>query len=130
MREPDAGPLPVLQSVGAPTIAEADHPPDRSPANTRTHDGPTRKVATYRERLSAWMTSLEGPRKLVINGAVIAATALGVAVVVKAAMKRVYVINTISVPRELEEHGYTPVAVGQRIIDAVAQINREAASTK
>jgi hypothetical protein len=130
MREPEAGTLPVPQSADAPAPAEADRLSGSSLENVPSHEGSTRKLAVFRERLSAWMTSLEGPRKLVINGVVIVAAALGVGVVVKAAMKRVYVINTISVPKELEEHGYTSVAVGQRIIDAVAQINREAAITR
>jgi hypothetical protein len=71
-----------------------------------------------------------GPRKLVVNGVVIVATLLGIGVVVKAALKQVYVIDTISVPIDLEANGYTPVTVGQRIIDTVTEINRHAAIIK
>ena len=36
----------------------------------------------------------------------------------------------ISVPKDHEAAGYTPATMGQRIIDAVTQINRDAAVVK
>jgi len=42
----------------------------------------------------------------------------------------VVVIDTISVPKDLEADGYTSVTMGQRIIDAVTQISRDAAMTR
>ena len=55
---------------------------------------------------------------------------LGSGVVLKDALKQVAVIDTISVPKDLEADGYTPATMAQRIIDAVTQINRDAAMTK
>jgi len=40
------------------------------------------------------------------------------------------VIDTISVPKDLEADGYTPATMSQRIMDAVTQINRDATLTK
>ncbi len=77
-----------------------------------------------------WLSSLEGPRKLVINALVVIVGLLGSGVVVKASLKQLHVVDTISVPGELEAEGYTAVTVGQRIIDAVKEINRDAAMTK
>jgi tetratricopeptide (TPR) repeat protein len=86
--------------------------------------------SSIRERIPDWFLSLEGPRKLVLNGLILVFSLLGTGVVVKAALKQVYVVEAISVPKDLEANGYTSVTVGQRIIDAVAEINRVAAMTK
>ena len=40
------------------------------------------------------------------------------------------VIDTISVPKDLEADGYTPATMSQRIMDAVTQINRDVTLTK
>jgi tetratricopeptide (TPR) repeat protein len=82
------------------------------------------------QSLLIWLSSLEGPRKLVINGLVAIVPVLGLIVVGKAAWQQVYMIEPISVPKDLEAQGFTPVSVGQRIIDAVSEINRIAAVTK
>jgi tetratricopeptide (TPR) repeat protein len=78
----------------------------------------------------AWLASLEGPRKLAINSLVCTVTVLGALVVGKAAWQQVYLIEPIGVPKELEAQGYTPVSVGQRIVDEVTEINRTASMTK
>jgi tetratricopeptide (TPR) repeat protein len=80
--------------------------------------------------LPRWLASLEGPRKLAINGLIVVLTALGSSVVLKDALKQVAIIDTINVPKDLEADGYTPATMGQRIIDAVARINRDAAMTR
>ena len=85
---------------------------------------------SIRERLPEWCLSLEGPRKLVLNGLILIFSLLGSGVVIKAALKQVYVVDAISVPKDLEADGYTSATVGQRIIDAVSDINRVAAMTK
>jgi tetratricopeptide (TPR) repeat protein len=77
-----------------------------------------------------WLSSLEGPRKLTINGLLVIVSLLGSGVVLKDALKQVAVIDPISVPKDLEAAGYTPATMGQRIIDAVTQINRDAAVVK
>jgi len=87
-------------------------------------------LSSIQTRLAAWLSSLEGPRKLAINGLVVVVSVLGSGVVLKDALKQVAVIDTISVPKDLEADGYTPATMGQRIIDAVTQINRDAATTR
>ena len=87
-------------------------------------------VSSLQRRLPEWLLSLEGPRKLAINGLVIIVSVLGSGVVLKDALKEVAVIDTISVPKDLEADGYTPATMGQRIIDAVTQISRDAAMTR
>jgi tetratricopeptide (TPR) repeat protein len=86
--------------------------------------------SSIRQRLSGWLSSLEGPRKLTLNGLLVIVSLLGSGVVLKEALKQVAVIDPISVPKDLEAAGYTPATMGQRIIDAVTQINRDAAVVK
>jgi hypothetical protein len=86
--------------------------------------------SSIRQRLSGWLSSLEGPRKLTLNGLLVIVSLLGSGVVLKDALKQVAVIDPISVPKDLEAAGYTPATMGQRIIDAVTQINRDAAVVK
>jgi len=87
-------------------------------------------MSSLRRRVPEWLLSLEGPRKLAINGLVIIVSLLGSGVILKDALKQVVVIDTISVPKDLEADGYTSVTMGQRIIDAVTQISRDAAMTR
>ena len=86
-------------------------------------------MSSLQRRLPEWFL-LEGPRKFAINGLVIIASMLGGGVVLKDALKQVAVIDTISVPKDLEADGYTPATMGNRIIDAVTQISRDAAMTR
>jgi hypothetical protein len=86
-------------------------------------------TSSLQRRLPEWLL-LEGPRKFAINGLVIIASVLGGGVVLKDALKQVAVIDTISVPKDLEADGYTPATMGNRIIDAVTQISRDAAMTR
>jgi tetratricopeptide (TPR) repeat protein len=88
-----------------------------------------RAMSSLQRRLPEWLL-LEGPRKFAINGLVIIASMLGGGVVLKDALKQVAVIDTISVPKDLEADGYTPATMGNRIIDAVTQISRDAAMTR
>src|SRR6516164_6812312 len=85
---------------------------------------------SIQQRLSGWLSSLEGPRKVAINGLLVIASLLSSGVVLKDALKQVTVIDPISVPKDLEAAGYTPATMAQRIIDAVTQINRDAAVVK
>ena len=87
-------------------------------------------MSSLQRRLPEWLLSLEGPRKLAINGLIVIVSVLGSGVVLKDALKQVAVIDTISVPKDLEADGYTPATMGQRIIDAVTQISRDAAMTR
>lgn len=111
--------LPVARSPNASAVTEAVD---------ESRLGAT--ISSVWQRVPGWLTSLEGPRKLAVNGLVIVATLLGIGVVVKAALKQVYVIDTISVPKDLEAQGYTPATVGQHIIDMVTEINHRAAIIK
>jgi tetratricopeptide (TPR) repeat protein len=87
-------------------------------------------MSSLQRRLPEWLLSLEGPRKFAINGLLIIVSVLGSGVVLKDALKHVAIIDTISVPKDLEADGYTPATMGQRIIDAVTQISRDAAMTR
>ena len=78
-------------------------------------------MSSLQRRLPEWLL-LEGPRKFAINGLVIIASMLSVGVVMKDALKQVVVIDTISVPKDLEADGYTPATMGNRIVDAVTQM--------
>src|SRR5512145_2396874 len=116
---------PVARTPKAPASAGSDTPARaRGEAGTRSRAGGI--LSPLRQRVPEWLSSLEGPRKLTINALIVIVSLLGSGVVVKAALKHVVVIDTISVPSELEAQGYTPATVGQRIIDAVAEINRDA----
>src|SRR5262245_38397022 len=76
-----------------------------------------RVLSSIQTRLAGWLSSLEGPRKLTINGLLVIGSLLGTGVVLKDALKQVAIIDAISVPKDLEADGYTPATVGQRIID-------------
>jgi len=82
------------------------------------------------QRWPDWLATLEGPRKFAINALVIAASVLSFAVGVTATLKQVHVVETIGVPKDLEGDGYTSAIVAQRLIDAVAEINRTAALSR
>src|SRR3979411_2949505 len=66
-------------------------------------------LSSIRQRLPDWLSSLEGLRKVSINVLVVAVSVLGSGVVLKDALKQVTIIDTISVPKELEADGYTAV---------------------
>src|SRR5262249_13686214 len=81
-----------------------------------------------RQRLSGWLSW--GPRNT-INGLLVIVCLLGAGVVLKEALKKALaIIATSSVPKDLEADGSTPATMAQRIIDAVTQINRDAAVVK
>jgi tetratricopeptide (TPR) repeat protein len=71
-------------------------------------------------RLLECLPGLEKNVRLVVF---LAITVLGVGVVIKGALKPVYMIEAISVPKELEERGYTSMTVGRRIVDALNEID-------
>src|SRR5262245_31574305 len=107
------------------TTPAAQTPKGSASANLQAHGA----MSSLQRRLPEWLL-LEGPRKFAINGLVIIASMLGAGVVLKDALKQVAVIDTISVPKDLEADGYTPATMGNRIIDAVTQISRDAAMTR
>src|SRR5262249_39529452 len=67
---------------------------------------------------------------LTIKGVVIIISLLSSLVVLKEAWRQDTVIDAISVPKDLEDDGYTPATMRQRIMDAVTQINRDVTLTK
>src|SRR5262245_30310741 len=107
------------------TTPAAQTPKGSASANLQAHGA----MSSLQRRLPEWLL-LEGPRKFAINGLVIIASMLGAGVVLKDALKQVAVIDTISVPKDLEADGYTPATMGNRIIDAVTQSSRDAAMTR
>jgi tetratricopeptide (TPR) repeat protein len=124
-RGDNRGPPPLSRTPHASNMIDTSGQP-RSDARPPSSGMPS----SIWQSLLVWLSSLEGPRKLVINGLVAVVPVLGAIVVGKAAWQEVYVIEPISVPKDLEAQGHTPVSVGQRIIDAVTEINRIAAMTK
>ncbi len=71
-------------------------------------------------RLLEWLPGIEKNVRLAV---LLVVAVLGVSVVIKEALKPVYMIEAISVPKELEERGYTPMTVGRRIVDALNEIH-------
>ncbi len=59
---------------------------------------------------------MENVRKFVVNALIVVIAILSFVVVLKAGLTRATVIETINVPRQLEDRGYTAVAIAQRII--------------
>src|SRR5262245_43743052 len=118
---------PAAANASASASSVTSHRRRNEPGEQRRAGGAPNSV---RQRLSGWLSSLEGPRKLTINGLLVIVSLLGSGVVLKDALKQVAVIDPISVPKDLEAAGYTPATMGQRIIDAVTQINRDAAVVK
>src|SRR5262249_13382754 len=76
--------------------------------------------------LPEWLLTLEGPRKFTINALVVIASLASSIVGVTAVLPPAHVVETIGVPKDLEGDGYTSAIVAQRLIDAVAEINRTA----
>src|SRR2546421_366377 len=100
----------------------------RGEAEKATSPGAT--LASIPQRVPGWLATLEGPRKFAINALVIAASMVSLTVGVTATLKQVHVVETIGVPKDLEGDGYTSAIVAQRLIDAVAEINRTAALSR
>ena len=80
-------------------------------------------LSSIRGRVAGRLSSL-----LTINRVVI--ISLLISLVVLKPWTQDTVIDTISVPKDLEADGYTPATMSQRIMDAVTQINRDATLTK
>jgi len=80
-------------------------------------------LSSIRGRVAGRLSSL-----LTINRVVI--ISLLISLVVLRPWTQDTVIDTISVPKDLEADGYTPATMSQRIMDAVTQINRDATLTK
>jgi tetratricopeptide (TPR) repeat protein len=84
----------------------------------------SRALSSIRGRVAGRLSSL-----LTINRVVIIISLL-ISLVVLKPWRQDAVIDTISVPKDLEADGYTPATMSQRIMDAVTQINRDATLTK
>jgi tetratricopeptide (TPR) repeat protein len=104
--------------------------PARARGEAEKATSPGAMLESVPQRLPDWLATLEGPRKFAINALVIAASLLSFAVGVTATLNQVHVVETIGVPKDLEGDGYTSAIVAQRLIDAVAEINRMAALSR
>src|SRR6516225_8590353 len=82
-------------------------------------------LSSIRGRVAGQLSSL-----LTIKGVVTIISLLSSLVVLKEAWRQDTVIDAISVPKDLEDDGYTPATMRQRIMDAVTQINRDVTLTK
>jgi tetratricopeptide (TPR) repeat protein len=125
---PSAAPV-VLRPAGSNGDAGKPEPSDR-PGGPKTWACRGRRGASTLLGLWRRLPSIEDARKFVVNTLMIAAAALALVVIVKTALKPATVIDAIGVPKELEERGYTPAVVAQRLIDEIAQIGATASSLK
>src|SRR5262249_36248069 len=80
-------------------------------------------LSSIRGRVAGRLSSLHTINRVVI-------ISLLISLVVLRPWTQDTVIDTISVPKDLEADGYTPATMSQRIMDAVTQINRDATLTK
>src|SRR5262245_3509193 len=96
---------PAAANASASASSDTSHQRRSEPGEQRRAGGAPNSI---RQRLSGWLSSLEEPRKFVINGLLVIVSLLGSGVVLKDALKQVTVIETISVPKDLEAVGYTP----------------------
>src|SRR5262249_12189226 len=80
-------------------------------------------LSSIRGRVAGRLSSLHTINRVVI-------ISLLISLVVLRPWTQDAVIETISVPKDLEADGYTPATMSQRIMDAVTQINRDATLTK
>jgi tetratricopeptide (TPR) repeat protein len=82
----------------------------------------------FGRRLLRWRTVLEESRKLAANVLIIvlmiAVIPVVAAAIIKPALKPRYVIDAITVPKELVERGYTGEVMAQRILDEIQEIDR------
>ena len=97
MADNDIGPPLVSQTTNASAHAGADDAGQPHSA-AREQRPPSGTLVSIRRRLAGWLSagwlsSLEGPRKLAINGLVLIITVLGFLVVMKAALKQLNVIE-------------------------------------
>jgi tetratricopeptide (TPR) repeat protein len=88
--------------------------------------GQTNNTHSAWRRLRSWFSSIEWLFKFVVNAIVVLAVLLAVAIT----WKPRYVIDAISVPKELEERGYTSAAVAQQIIDLIDVMHSAGEGTK
>ena len=113
-------------AANAPASAGSDHGSARPRGDTEKPTPSGEMLGSILRWLPAWLVTLEGPRKFTINGIIIFAGVLGSGLAVEATLKQAHVVETISVPKDLEANGYTAATVGQRLIDTVSEISRTA----
>ncbi|MDP2377344.1 lipopolysaccharide assembly protein LapB [Reyranella sp.] len=82
------------------------------------------------KRRPSSLQSFDDTRKLTLNVLIVAAGFLLALMVVKATLEKLMVIDPISVPKSLEEMGYTGTIVAQRLIDQAHAIGEEAKTNK
>jgi tetratricopeptide (TPR) repeat protein len=119
----------VQQSAGSPETAKGNTADQPHSEATNRADGASTSVSAW-PPLPQWLPSMEDARKFVVNALIVVIAILSFVVVLKAGLTRATVIETISVPRQLEDRGYTAVAVAQRIIDEITDVDRVASTLK
>src|SRR5262245_49931415 len=122
MIEPGPSVAPVLLH---PAVAADATEPSVTPARARKIKRWARRVLVGLCAIAAlWrrLPSIEDARKFVVNALMIAGAGFGLVIIAKAALTPSTIIDAISVPKELEERGYTSAVVAQQLIDEMAQI--------
>lgn len=111
----------------------SDHGPpgatEQSAQNTSKAEAPkapskAKKDTDIGTRFTAWSTSVETGRKLVLNLFIVAAIIIGIAVVAKATVMTSIIIQPISVPEEISKRGYAAEAVAHQIADELVSVVR------
>ena len=110
----------MSDTLDAVTLVPTAGMDDASSQPGRPTDGLGDSAGDRWRRLLACLPEIEKNVRLAVF---LAITVLGVSVVIKGALKPVYMIEAISVPKELEERGYTSETVGRRIVDMLNEIH-------
>jgi tetratricopeptide (TPR) repeat protein len=91
---------------------------------------PWKKIVWAWHNRPPFLNSFEELRRLTINVSVVLLVVSLVFVTVKATYDKTLVIEPISVPKALEEMGYTGSAVAQKLMDRVSFINDKSSTSK
>lgn len=91
---------------------------------------PWQKIVSAWRNRPPFLSSFDELRRLTINVSVVLLVVSLVFVTVQATYDRTLVIEPISVPKALEEIGYTGSAVAQKLMDRVSFINDKSSTSK
>jgi tetratricopeptide (TPR) repeat protein len=87
-------------------------------------------IAWLWQNRPAAFRSFEELRRFSVNGGLSLLVALLVFVVLEATFEDTIIIEPVSVPKALDERGYTGTAISRRLIDNVIKMNEEATTSK
>jgi tetratricopeptide (TPR) repeat protein len=87
-------------------------------------------VAWLWQHRPAALRSFEELRRFAVNASVVLFVGVVLFVVVQATFEDTIVIDPISVPKTLEDHGYTGTAISRKLMDWVRRIDAESTTSK